>query len=183
MNERVLLDRDIPPRELGQATTYVDLLRLGTSHRARALRHTYRTHVAHVTRQALEAGQLERPLTCEDCGAPGLIEAHHHDYDEPLSVRFLCTTCHGEADARRHKRERPLLDRGDERPTISRSQPEPLMRIEDVAAHCGVSEQRVRAWMKTCGFPYLQITSHTLRFRRSEIDEWIRRETEEATND
>jgi hypothetical protein len=50
---------------------------------------------------ALKAGLIERG-PCEDCGAihgqdGAVIHGHHHDYDKPLAVRWLC-----QADHRRH---------------------------------------------------------------------------------
>lgn len=53
--------------------------------------------------RAVIAGRLVRPIECERCGAEpapqsngtSSIEAHHDDYDKPLEVRWLCTTCHG----------------------------------------------------------------------------------------
>lgn len=44
---------------------------------------------------AVRSGRLIRPQTCQDCGlAHPRIEAHHHDYTEPLSVIWLCHPCH-----------------------------------------------------------------------------------------
>jgi hypothetical protein len=54
-----------------------------------------------IVRAAIVSGKLMRPDACEVCGdsskrADGVtgIQAHHDDYDEPLSVRWLCTQCH-----------------------------------------------------------------------------------------
>lgn len=41
---------------------------------------------------ALQRGQIERE-PCADCGGPG-DEMHHSDYDRPLDVTWLCTSCH-----------------------------------------------------------------------------------------
>ena len=48
-------------------------------------------------REAIEAGCLTRPSTCDECGAECKPHAHHHmGYDEQhwLDVRFLCVDCH-----------------------------------------------------------------------------------------
>jgi hypothetical protein len=52
---------------------------------------------------AIETGQIQRPASCENCGAKHvvgadgrtLIQAHHEDYSKPLAVRWLCVVCHG----------------------------------------------------------------------------------------
>lgn len=31
---------------------------------------------------------------CESCGDPK-SQAHHHDYEKPLDVKWLCAVCHG----------------------------------------------------------------------------------------
>jgi ribosomal protein S27AE len=36
---------------------------------------------------------LIRPDTCSKCGESGYIVAHHHDYDKPLDVIWLCLRC------------------------------------------------------------------------------------------
>ena len=41
---------------------------------------------------ALASGALSRS-NCERCGAEE-AQAHHHDYGQPLSVRWLCQECH-----------------------------------------------------------------------------------------
>ena len=41
---------------------------------------------------------------CEKCESIEKVEAHHHDYDKPLDVTFLCKRCHTEW----HKNNTPL---------------------------------------------------------------------------
>jgi len=48
---------------------------------------------------AVKIGRLRRPKKCSKCGnVEGRnfkLNAHHSDYEKPLSVEWLCTTCHG----------------------------------------------------------------------------------------
>ena len=57
---------------------------------------------------ALQAGRLERPNKCDDCGLERRLEAHHEDYAQPLWVRWLCHSCH----RRRHGRDQGQGDAG-----------------------------------------------------------------------
>lgn len=50
---------------------------------------------------AIEQGVLVRGTACEACGKSGtmrdgrtVVQAHHDDYNKPLSVRWLCQPCH-----------------------------------------------------------------------------------------
>jgi len=45
---------------------------------------------------AVASGQLTRPQICSVCGIEAAIEAHHPDYTQPLTVIWLCNTCHVE---------------------------------------------------------------------------------------
>lgn len=45
---------------------------------------------------ALRNGTIERPDTCDQCGSPYRIQAHHDDYSKPLAVKWLCVRCHSE---------------------------------------------------------------------------------------
>lgn len=43
----------------------------------------------------IKAGHIVRPISCEECGCSDRkIEGAHYNYDEPLSVRWLCRSCH-----------------------------------------------------------------------------------------
>jgi hypothetical protein len=44
--------------------------------------------------QAVKRGEIKRPSTCAECNREGRVEAHHHDYAEPLNVAWLCKRCH-----------------------------------------------------------------------------------------
>ena len=43
---------------------------------------------------AIHRGELVRPDACSQCAAPCKPHAHHDDYAQPLSVRWLCRLCH-----------------------------------------------------------------------------------------
>jgi hypothetical protein len=49
-------------------------------------------------------GSIEIKSRCENCNSQNRIEAHHHDYNLPLDVEFLCKTCHENW----HKHNTPL---------------------------------------------------------------------------
>ena len=44
---------------------------------------------------AIRDGRLARGTECFFCGSAERIQAHHHDYSQPLDVFWLCSTCHG----------------------------------------------------------------------------------------
>lgn len=53
-------------------------------------------------RRALLEGRISRPPNCQQCGAKDApcsdgrsrIQAHHHDYNKPLEVEWICAKCH-----------------------------------------------------------------------------------------
>ena len=56
-----------------------------------AVKHRVHASVAN----AIKSGRLFRPPNCSSCGATERrIHAHHEDYSNRLSVRWLCTVCH-----------------------------------------------------------------------------------------
>lgn len=44
---------------------------------------------------AIKAGNLDRGAECYFCGSDKNIHAHHEDYNHPLDVVWLCSSCHG----------------------------------------------------------------------------------------
>ena len=36
------------------------------------------------------------PNDCQECNKPNKLEAHHHDYNLPMDVTFLCQKCHAD---------------------------------------------------------------------------------------
>lgn len=51
----------------------------------------HKCHCRTITGQAVKDGRLIK-LPCE-CGDTN-VEAHHHDYDKPLDVTWMCEKCH-----------------------------------------------------------------------------------------
>jgi hypothetical protein len=53
---------------------------------------------------AVRDGRLKKPTTCEACGVePRRLHGHHEDYSKPLSVQWLCISCHGKLHRRFEK--------------------------------------------------------------------------------
>ena len=66
------------------------------------------TNAYRVVEAAIKAGILVKPDACSICGCnkdEHRIEAHHYDYTKPLDVIWLCSSCHGKADALRRAYE------------------------------------------------------------------------------
>lgn len=48
---------------------------------------------------AIRAGKITRGQKCEICGSVDDIEGAHWSYDNPLEVKWLCSSCHRKWDA------------------------------------------------------------------------------------
>ncbi len=57
-------------------------------------RDPFKLRAKRLLRTEIESGRLTKPRVCELCGWEGKIEGHHHDYNLPLDVRWLCHICH-----------------------------------------------------------------------------------------
>lgn len=70
--------------------------------RAQQVRYQRKRRAAHpekyaansAVHNAIRDGKLIRPDSCEMCGSADKIQAHHHDYNKPLDVVWLCYKCH-----------------------------------------------------------------------------------------
>lgn len=53
--------------------------------------------------EAVRKGLIERPSACSQCERPGKVEGAHADYTKPLSVKWLCHSCHTSWDREQPK--------------------------------------------------------------------------------
>jgi len=54
----------------------------------------YKAHTA--LNNAVRDGKIIRPSICEVCGKESSLHGHHHNYDFPLDVIWLCAECHAQ---------------------------------------------------------------------------------------
>jgi len=59
-------------------------------------KYQHKTRAGGAVRRAIQRGEIVRPDWCSCCGLIGPVEAHHDDYEKPLDIRFLCSSCHGQ---------------------------------------------------------------------------------------
>ena len=43
---------------------------------------------------AIKRGFIIKPKNCEVCGRETKIYGHHHDYNKPFEVKWVCGSCH-----------------------------------------------------------------------------------------
>lgn len=58
-----------------------------------------------ILNNAVRAGHVIKPKNCEACKkevSNRLLHGHHDNYNEPLTIRWLCCDCHGDLH-RKHK--------------------------------------------------------------------------------
>ena len=53
-------------------------------------------------------GEIIRPANCERCGHTRKLDAHHDDYSQPLTVRWLCRPCHTHVHPKTQKNIGPV---------------------------------------------------------------------------
>jgi transposase-like protein len=70
-------------------------------------------HAQNIVEKAVASGRLVRPKVCDTCGQDkpfkdgrAGIQAHHPDYNEPLTLMWLCQPCHHQWH--RHNQAIPL---------------------------------------------------------------------------
>lgn len=64
-------------------------------------RHPEKYRAKQTVNNAVRDGRLDRPDSCSECDKKGLVHGHHHDYNKPLDVTWLCPPCH----SKEHKNE------------------------------------------------------------------------------
>lgn len=88
-------------RQAAYYATYPERVRAANAAYQARHREEFRivVNAGYAVREAVKAGRLVRPSTCEECSATDRrIDAAHHDYSQPLDVRWLCKPCHGRWD-------------------------------------------------------------------------------------
>lgn len=56
--------------------------------------HADRVRARQLLQRAVRDGKIVRPATCDGCGSKARVDGHHDDYNQPLTVRWLCRQCH-----------------------------------------------------------------------------------------
>lgn len=55
-----------------------------------------------IVNEAIRTGKLVKPIKCSCCNLEKEVQAHHEDYEKPLEIIWLCSTCHSNL----HKQKR-----------------------------------------------------------------------------
>ena len=72
-------------------------------------RNRHKTRAHNIANKAIQKGLIAKVEKCNRCPATGLMHKHHHDYDKPLEIEWLCPKCHGLIH---RKYEKEIRDRG-----------------------------------------------------------------------
>jgi hypothetical protein len=61
------------------------------------MRNRHKVKAQSIAHRAEKTGVIVQPANCQRCGCPGngKLDKHHHDYNLPLDVKWVCKTCHG----------------------------------------------------------------------------------------
>lgn len=78
-----------------------------------------------VKRARSAARKLKFPALCESCGRRPPTDRHHDNYGAPLSVRFLCKSCHESW----HLTHDPAFEEGEE--PVRKIRPAPRWREDE----------------------------------------------------
>jgi predicted DNA-binding transcriptional regulator AlpA len=114
---------------------------------------------------------------CAICGAKK-TEAHHHDYDKPYDVTWLCRKHHRLMHMvilRRQKLQKRF------RKQEQKEMPGRLLTPRDLAKELGEKMETVYRWRKSGGGPtYIRISTRTVRYRREDVERWQQQNTVET---
>lgn len=62
---------------------------------------------------------------------------------------------------------------------MSNLQNDNYINIDEAATYLGVKPSTIRSWIKTKGMPSHRVGGKLLKFKKSEIDEWVNNEQKE----
>jgi hypothetical protein len=85
--ERVAARRAYIQTDAGKASKRKTILRYRKDNPKKYAAHT-------ALNNAVRDGVLTKIDNCVECDSDFAVEAHHDDYDFPLTVRWLCSLCH-----------------------------------------------------------------------------------------
>lgn len=64
---------------------------------------------------------------------------------------------------------------------MNNNQIDNYISIEEAAEYLGVKTATIRSWIKNKGMPSHRVGGKLLKFKKSEIDEWINNEDKEGS--
>ena len=56
----------------------------------------YKDDARKAVRYAVSKGRLKKSYVCEECFEQCITQGHHNDYDQALTVNWLCSSCHSD---------------------------------------------------------------------------------------
>ena len=60
-------------------------------------RHPQQARAKWLVQKKVQRGEIKKPPCCQMCKAnmpPSKLQAHHHNYAQPLNVSWYCSKCH-----------------------------------------------------------------------------------------